>query len=120
MIAISQASADAHNRNSISFDMMENSKTGKAAEAGIASLIFIAALLSVNLGLINLLPIPLLDGGHLLFYAYEFVFRAPPHPKVVDIGLKFGLVLLISLMLFATYNDLEGIYNDLVNDLFVK
>ena len=94
--------------------------SGKAAETGIASLIFIAALLSVNLGLINLIPIPLLDGGHLLIYAYEFVFRAPPHPKVVDIGLKLGLVLLISLMLFATYNDLEGIYNDLVNDLFVK
>ncbi|MBI37385.1 MAG: RIP metalloprotease RseP [Alphaproteobacteria bacterium] len=94
--------------------------SGKAAESGIASLIFIAALLSVNLGLINLLPIPLLDGGHLLFYAYEFVFRAPPHPKVVDVGLKIGLALVISLMLFATYNDLEGIYNNLVNDLFDK
>ena len=74
---------------------------------GFASLIFITALLSVNLGLINLLPIPLLDGGHLVFYAYEFVFRRPPNQKIVDIGLKIGLALVLSLMLFATYNDLS-------------
>jgi len=69
-------------------------------------LIGFAAFLSVNLGLINLLPIPLLDGGHLLFYAYEVVFRRPPHPWIVDFGLKIGLVLVLGLMLFATYNDL--------------
>ena len=80
--------------------------SGSAADAGFASLIFITALLSVNLGLINLLPIPLLDGGHLVFYAYEFVFRRPPNQKIVDIGLKIGLALVLSLMLFATYNDL--------------
>ena len=76
------------------------------ANAGLVSLIFFAAFLSINLGLINLLPIPLLDGGHLLFYAYEVVFRRPPHPWVVDFGLKIGLALVLSLMLFATYNDL--------------
>jgi regulator of sigma E protease len=76
------------------------------ANNGIASLIMFAAFLSINLGLINLLPIPLLDGGHLLFYAYEVVFRRPPHPWVIDFGLKIGLVLVLSLMLFATYNDL--------------
>ena len=81
--------------------------SGSAADAGFASLVFITALLSVNLGLINLLPIPLLDGGHLVFYAYEFVFRRPPNQKVVDIGLKIGLALVLSLMLFATYNDLS-------------
>jgi regulator of sigma E protease len=80
--------------------------SGSAADAGITSLIFVAALLSINLGLINILPIPLLDGGHLLFYAYEVVFRRPPHPGIVDFGLKIGLVLVLSLMLFATYNDL--------------
>ncbi|MCZ6840724.1 MAG: RIP metalloprotease RseP, partial [Alphaproteobacteria bacterium] len=62
--------------------------SGSAADAGLASLIFIAAFLSINLGLINILPIPLLDGGHLLFYAYEVVFRRPPHPWIVDFGLK--------------------------------
>jgi len=80
--------------------------SGSAADAGLASLIFFAAFLSINLGLINILPIPLLDGGHLLFYAYEVVFRRPPHPWIVDFGLKIGLVLVLSLMLFATYNDL--------------
>ena len=76
------------------------------ANDGAISLIFFAALISINLGLINLLPIPLLDGGHLLFYAYEAVFRRPPHPRVIDFGQKIGLALVLSLMLFATYNDL--------------
>lgn len=80
--------------------------SGNQANAGITSLIVFAAFLSINLGLINLLPIPLLDGGHLLFYAYEVLFRRPPHPWIVDFGLKIGLVLVLSLMLFATYNDL--------------
>ncbi len=77
-----------------------------AASAGISALIVFAAFLSINLGLINLLPIPLLDGGHLLFYAYEVVFRRPPHPWIIDFGLKIGLVLVLGLMLFATFNDL--------------
>ena len=76
------------------------------ANDGVRSLIFFTALISIYLGLINLLPIPLLDGGHLLFYAYEMVFRRPPHPRAVDFALKIGLALVLSLMLFATYNDL--------------
>lgn len=88
-----------------------------AVDSGLISLIGFAAFLSINLGLINLLPIPLLDGGHLLFYAYEFVFRRPPHPKVIDSGLKIGLVLVLGLMLFATFNDLARltIVKDLVD-----
>ncbi len=77
-----------------------------AAEAGISALVVFAAFLSINLGLINLLPIPLLDGGHLLFYAYEAVFRRPPQPWMMDFGLRIGLVLIASLMLFATFNDI--------------
>lgn len=80
--------------------------SGSAADAGVSQLIVFAAFLSINLGLINLLPIPLLDGGHLLFYAYEVVFRRPPQRWIVDFGLKIGLVLVLGLMLFATYNDL--------------
>jgi regulator of sigma E protease len=80
--------------------------SGTAANDGLTTLIVFAAFLSINLGLINLLPIPLLDGGHLLFYTYEVVFRRPPNPWIVDFGLKIGLVLVLSLMLFATYNDL--------------
>ena len=77
-----------------------------AANAGISALVVFAAFLSINLGLINLLPIPLLDGGHLLFYAYEVVVRRPPHPWMLEFGLKIGLVLVLGLMLFATFNDL--------------
>lgn len=77
-----------------------------AADAGIVTLIIFAAFLSINLGLINLLPIPLLDGGHLLFYAYEAVVRRPPGRWAQEFGLKIGLVFVLGLMLFATFNDI--------------
>ncbi len=77
-----------------------------AASGGLESLVFLAAFLSINLGLINLFPIPLLDGGHLVFYLYEAIFRKPMAEKVQDIGFKIGLVLVLGLMLFATRNDL--------------
>ncbi len=77
-----------------------------AADAGISTLIIFAAFLSINLGLINLLPIPLLDGGHLLFYAYEALFRRPPRQWAQELGLKIGLVFVLGLMLFATFNDI--------------
>jgi regulator of sigma E protease len=80
--------------------------SGSAADAGIATLIVFAAFLSINLGLINLLPIPLLDGGHLLFYAYEALVRRPPGRWVQEFGLKIGLVFVLGLMLFATFNDI--------------
>lgn len=77
-----------------------------AADAGIITLVIFAAFLSINLGLINLLPIPLLDGGHLLFYAYEAVVRRPPGRWAQEFGLKIGLVFVLGLMLFATFNDI--------------
>ena len=60
-------------------------------------------------GLINLFPIPLLDGGHLVFYAYEAVFKKPMSEKVMDYALKFGMVFLIGLMAFANINDIVQI-----------
>ena len=69
----------------------------------------LAALLSVSVGLLNLLPIPVLDGGHLLFYAYEGVVRRPLHASVQAAGYRVGLALLVGLMLFATWNDLRGL-----------
>ena len=80
--------------------------SGDAASAGISTLVIFAAFLSINLGLINLFPVPLLDGGHLLFYAYEAVFRRPLGPRAQDVGLKIGLALVLGLMVFATFNDL--------------
>ncbi|MEO8925953.1 MAG: RIP metalloprotease [Caulobacteraceae bacterium] len=70
-------------------------------------LIQLAALLSVSVGLLNLLPIPVLDGGHLLFYAYEAVVRRPLAASVQAAGYRVGLALLVGLMLFATWNDLQ-------------
>ncbi len=80
--------------------------SGSAADAGIATLVIFAAFLSINLGLINLLPIPLLDGGHLAFYAYEAVFRRAPGRWAQELGMKIGLVFVLGLMLFATFNDI--------------
>src|SRR5690606_3423078 len=76
------------------------------SDAGWMSLLMFSALISVNLGLINLFPIPLLDGGHLMFYAYEAVFRKPMNERVRMIGVRLGYMLVIALMVFATLNDL--------------
>lgn len=70
-------------------------------------LLQIAGSLSVSVGLLNLLPIPVLDGGHLLFYAYESVSRRPVSARVQAAGYRVGLALLLCLMLFATWNDLS-------------
>ena len=78
-----------------------------AAAAGILPLITMMAFLSVNLGLINILPIPLLDGGHLLFYACEVLRGRPLPERVQDFGLKIGVGLVGALMIFATWNDIS-------------
>lgn len=67
----------------------------------------LSALLSVTLGLMNLLPIPVLDGGHLVYYAYEAIAQRPPSPAVQEAGFKVGLVLLLGMMVVATWNDLS-------------
>ena len=79
---------------------------GDAAAAGIITLISFTAMLSINLGLINLFPIPLLDGGHLVFYAYEGVFRRPMPERIMDYAMKCGMVFLICLMAYANLNDI--------------
>ncbi|HST93082.1 MAG TPA: site-2 protease family protein, partial [Brevundimonas sp.] len=66
-----------------------------------------AAIVSIGIGIVNLLPIPVLDGGHLLFYAYEAVARRPVPAQVQEVGYRVGLALLAGLMLFATWNDLQ-------------
>ncbi len=71
------------------------------------SLTSLAALLSIGIGFINLMPIPVLDGGHLVFYAYEAVAQKPVAARVQEAGYRVGLALLAGLMLFATWNDLQ-------------
>lgn len=71
------------------------------------NLLQLAALISVSIGFMNLLPVPVLDGGHLMFYAYEAVARRPLGAKVQAAGYRVGLALVLGLMLFATWNDLQ-------------
>lgn len=80
--------------------------SGQVAALGLASLISFIAVLSVNLGLINLFPIPVLDGGHLLFFACEAVCGRPLPPRAQEYGFRAGLALLAGLFIFATWNDL--------------
>lgn len=80
--------------------------SGQVAELGIASLISFIAVLSVNLGLINLFPIPVLDGGHLLFYLAEAVLGRPIPPRAQEYGLRAGFAVLVGLFIFVTWNDL--------------
>ncbi|MFT4091569.1 MAG: RIP metalloprotease [Asticcacaulis sp.] len=79
------------------------------ARVWILSMIQMAAVISVGIGFINLLPIPVLDGGHLVFYTFEAIFRKPLSAAVQGIGYRFGLIALLGLMLFATWNDLNRI-----------
>jgi regulator of sigma E protease len=73
---------------------------------GVLGLLSLMALLSVNLGLINLFPIPILDGGHLLFYAAEALRGRPLGPRAQEFGFRIGLAIVLTLMVFATWNDL--------------
>jgi regulator of sigma E protease len=80
--------------------------SGQVATVSISALVNLAAILSVGIGLINLFPIPMLDGGHLLYYAIEAVRGKPLSEKMQDLGFRLGFALVIGLMLFVTWNDL--------------
>jgi regulator of sigma E protease len=82
--------------------------SGQSAAMGAAALISFVALISINLGFVNLLPIPALDGGHLLLYAIEGIRRRPLDPKVQEWAFMTGFVFIISLMLLLTMNDLAS------------
>jgi regulator of sigma E protease len=79
---------------------------GQQAQVGLESLLLFIAVISINLGVLNLLPIPILDGGHLLFFLLEIVMRRPLDIRHREIAQQVGLVILISLMAFAFYNDI--------------
>jgi len=81
--------------------------SGEVARGGIAPILTFMALLSVSLGLINLFPVPILDGGHLLFYAAEAVRGRPLGQKAQEFGFRIGLALVLTLMVFTTWNDLR-------------
>lgn len=81
--------------------------SGKVAQVGPEAFAHLIAVLSISIGLINLFPIPLLDGGHLLFYAIEAVRGKPLSDATQEVGFKIGFAVVIGLMLFATWNDLS-------------
>lgn len=84
---------------------------GKTAEQGLVSFLSFAAIISINLGVLNLLPIPVLDGGHILFFLIEALRRKPLSEKFVSVSQKVGIVLLVALMMLAFYNDILRLLN---------
>jgi regulator of sigma E protease len=80
--------------------------SGQVATFGFVALIHLAAVLSVSIGLLNLFPIPLLDGGHLLFYSVEAVRGRPLSERAQEVGFRIGLAIVLMLMIFATFNDI--------------
>jgi regulator of sigma E protease len=80
--------------------------SGQVATEGLPSLFSLAAVLSVSIGLLNLFPVPLLDGGHLLFYAIEAARGKPLSDRAQEVGFRIGLAIVVMLMIFATYNDI--------------
>lgn len=84
-------------------------QSGEVATLGVAVLISFIAFISINLGFINLLPLPMLDGGHLAFYAYEAIRRRPAPPQAQEWAFRFGFAAIVTLMLVVTFNDLGSI-----------
>jgi len=84
--------------------------SGQVASAGFVALIHLTAVLSISIGLLNLFPIPLLDGGHLLFYGIEAARGRPLSERAQEVGFRIGLALVVMLMIFATFNDIKGIF----------
>jgi regulator of sigma E protease len=84
---------------------------GQQAQEGWVNLIFFTALLSINLGILNLLPIPILDGGHIFFFLVESILRRPLSLKSREVAQQVGMFVLILLMVFVFYNDLIRVFS---------
>lgn len=80
--------------------------SGQVATDGLLPLLNLTAILSISIGLLNLFPVPMLDGGHLMFYAIEFIQGRPLNERAQEFGFRIGLALVLMLMIFATWNDL--------------
>ncbi|NBV06449.1 MAG: RIP metalloprotease RseP [Proteobacteria bacterium] len=83
--------------------------TGKTVEMGFLMVLWFVAMISINLGVMNLLPVPVLDGGHLFYYLIELIFRKPLPQKAQKIGFQVGLSLILTLMIFTTFNDIKNL-----------
>ncbi len=83
--------------------------SGEAVQNGAITILTFMAALSINLGLINLFPVPMLDGGHLVYYIFEALRGRPLSQRIQEYGFRFGMILVLLLMIFATWNDFERI-----------
>jgi regulator of sigma E protease len=81
--------------------------TGKTVEMGFIAVMWFVAMISINLGVMNLLPVPVLDGGHLFYYLVEIIRGKPLPQKVQKVGFQIGLSMVITLMIFTTFNDIR-------------
>lgn len=84
---------------------------GQSAQLGLAPYLAFLALISISLGVLNLLPIPMLDGGHLMYYSVEILKGSPVSERVMELGQRIGLALLLCLMAFAFYNDINRLFS---------
>lgn len=105
LIGIGQMIAGQRSSDDLGGILSIGDMAGKSAKGGIAALFFFMAFLSINLGLINLLPVPVLDGGHLLFYGIEGVLGKPVPEKIQEYAFMVGLAVVLSVMLLSTWND---------------
>ena len=112
IMAVGKVISGAISAKTIGGPIMIAQLAGQQAKAGIINLIFFIALLSVNLGIINLLPIPVLDGGHLMFFFIEAVSRKPVNLKVREVAQQVGIIVLVMLMIFVFYNDIVRVLFD--------
>jgi regulator of sigma E protease len=85
--------------------------TGQQIRMGLPNLFFLVALISLNLGILNLLPMPVLDGGHIFFVVLEIIFRRPVSLKIRERAQQVGVFFLIMFMVFLIYNDVSRIIN---------
>ncbi|MEO5374061.1 MAG: RIP metalloprotease RseP [Alphaproteobacteria bacterium] len=106
LVAVGQMIAGTRGTDELGGPLRIAQFSGQAAQTGWINFVMFIAILSVNLGLINLFPIPMLDGGHLLFYSVEAARGRPLTERTQEYGLRIGLVLVFALMVFATWNDL--------------
>ncbi len=85
--------------------------SAKTIEIGFEFTLFFIAMISINLGIMNLLPLPMLDGGHLLFYFFEAIFKKPIPQKIQEYAFQFGFFIILLLMIFTTFNDISNLMN---------
>lgn len=114
LTAIGQMIAGTRNSNELGGPVMIAKYSGDIWKLDATSILWFMANLSISLGLINLFPVPMLDGGHLLFYAYEAARGRPLGARLQEYGFRIGLALVIGLLVFATWNDLRKVFQGVI------